>query len=279
MTGEQRTITGIIGGGNMARAIVGGLIRSGFGAAQLYIGEPDGQQRELLQREFPAAHVTADNHAVAANANILLLAVKPQVLGPVCRKLRSSVQKSRPLVISIAAGPGVAEIDGWLGGDLEIVRAMPNQPALVDQGISALFANARTSACGKRLAEKVMSAVGKVVWVEEESVLNAVTAVSGSGPAYLYLLLDIMIEAAVELGIEADVARSLVLETAHGSSALALAESEPMSSLIDRVSSPGGTTMAAFERLNSAGVRAIFASAIKAARDRAEALAEEAKSS
>src|SRR5690606_37043261 len=196
----------------------------------------------------------------------------------VCVGLKAAVQKQRPLVISIAAGPTVADIDSWLGGSLEIVRVMPNQPALVDQGISALYANSRTDDLGRILAEKVMSAVGKVVWIEDESLMDAVTAVSGTGPAYVYLLIDMMIASAVKLGIPPDVARTLVLETAKGASALAMAEKEPMLSLIDRVRSPGGTTTAAFARLEAADVRAIFASAITAARDRAQQLAEEARS-
>jgi len=275
MTRQQ---VGIIGGGNMARAIAGGLIRSGFGAGNILIAEPRGEQRALLEREFPGSVVTGDNDEVALIAGTLLLAVKPQILGTVCRALKTAVQTQRPLVMSIAAGPTVADIDAWLGGDLEIVRVMPNQPALVDRGISALFANSRTDDFGRILAEKVMSAVGKVVWIEDESLMDAVTAVSGTGPAYVYLLLDMMINSALELGLAPDVARTLVLETARGAATLALLETEPMSSLIERVRSPGGTTTAAFERLDAADVRAIFASAIRAARNRAEALAEEARS-
>jgi pyrroline-5-carboxylate reductase len=269
---------GFIGGGNMARAIAGGLIRSGFGAGNILISAPRAEQRALLEREFPGSVVTADNCRVAAGAGNLLLAVKPQILRSVCKELRTAVQKQKPLVISIAAGPTVADIDDWLGGNLEVVRVMPNQPALIDQGISALYANARTDDFGRILAEKVMSAVGKVVWIDDEYLMDAVTAVSGTGPAYVYLLLDMMIEAAVELGLSADVARTLVLETARGASSLAIAATEPMTSLIERVRSPGGTTTAAFERLDAADVRAIFASAIRAARDRAEALAEVARS-
>jgi pyrroline-5-carboxylate reductase len=154
---------------------------------------------------------------------------------------------------------------------------MPNQPALVDQGISALYANALTDDLGKILAEKVMTAVGKVVWIDDESLMDAVTAVSGTGPAYVYLLIDIMIASAVTLGIAPDVARTLVLETARGAASLAMAEQESMTTLIGRVRSPGGTTTAAFELLDAANVRAIFASAIEAARDRAKALAAEAR--
>ncbi|HWM27152.1 MAG TPA: pyrroline-5-carboxylate reductase [Woeseiaceae bacterium] len=273
-----RQTVGFIGGGNMARAIAGGLVRSGFGAGNILISAPRAEQRALLEREFPGAVITPDNHEVVAGAGNLLLAVKPQILGSVCRDLRSAVQKQKPLVISIAAGPTVADIDAWLGGDLEIVRVMPNQPALIDRGISALFANERTDDFGRILAEKVMSAVGKVVWIDDESLMDAVTAVSGTGPAYVYLLLDMMIEAAVDLGLTRDVARTLVLETASGASSLASAATEPMTSLIERVRSPGGTTTAAFESLDAANVRVIFASAIRAARDRAKALAAEARS-
>jgi pyrroline-5-carboxylate reductase len=272
-----RKTIGFIGGGNMARAIAGGLVRSGFGAANILLAEPLAEQRKLLQDQFPGSMITADNNEVARNAGGLLLAVKPQILGAVCRDLRTSVQRERPLVISIAAGPTTADIDDWLGGDLEIVRVMPNQPALIDQGISALYANSRTDELGRILAERIMSAVGQVVWIDDESLLDAVTAVSGTGPAYVYLLLDMMIDAAVELGIDPDTARTLVVQTARGAASLAMAEAESIGSLIDRVRSPGGTTTAAFEHLEAAGVRDIFAEAITAARNRARSLAEEAR--
>jgi pyrroline-5-carboxylate reductase len=153
---------------------------------------------------------------------------------------------------------------------------MPNQPALIDQGVSALFANSRTEQEERDLAEKIMSSVGQVVWMENEGLMDAVTAVSGTGPAYIYLMIDMMIEAAVAFGIEPATARALAVETARGAASLALAEEESMKSLIDRVRSPGGTTTAAFEQLESANVRGIFAHAINAARDRAIALAREA---
>jgi pyrroline-5-carboxylate reductase len=272
-----RQTVGFIGGGNMARAIAGGLVRSGFGAENILISAPRAEQRALLEKEFPGAGITGDNSEVARGAGNLLLAVKPQILKAVCVELAATVQKQKPLVISIAAGPTVDDIDSWLGGSLEIVRAMPNQPALVDQGISALYANALTDDLGKILAEKVMTAVGKVVWIDDESLMDAVTAVSGTGPAYVYLLIDMMVSSAVTLGIAPDDARTLVLETVKGAASLAVAEKESMATLIGRVRSPGGTTTAAFERLDAADVRAIFASAIKAARDRAIALAAEAR--
>ena len=272
-----RKTIGFIGGGNMARAIAGGLIRSGFDAANILIAEPRPEQRELLQSQFPGSLISGNNHDVATSAGGLLLAVKPQILGTVCRDLEPVVRKRKPLVISIAAGPTVADIDGWLGGGLEVVRVMPNQPALIDQGISAMFANERTDDLGRILAERIMSAVGQVVWIDDESLLDAVTAVSGTGPAYVYLLIDMMINAAVEMGIDAETARTLVVQTARGASALAAAEKEPVPALIDRVRSPGGTTTAAFECLDAAGVRGIFAAAITSARDRARSLAQEAR--
>lgn len=274
-----RNRIGFIGGGNMARAIAGGLVRSGYGGGNLAIAEPRPEQRALLEREFPATLVTGDNDAVAGEAGNLLLAVKPQVLRAVCRGIRSAVQRSKPLVISIAAGPTVNDIDEWLGGGLEIVRAMPNQPALVDRGVAALYANARTDELGRVLAEKVLSAVGSVVWIEDEGLMDAVTAVSGTGPAYVYLLIDMMIDAATASGLSPAVARTLAVETARGASALARMEQETMASLIERVRSPGGTTTAAFECLEGCDVRGIFARAIAAARDRATALAREARAS
>jgi pyrroline-5-carboxylate reductase len=272
-----RKTIGFIGGGNMARAIAGGLIRSGFDAANILIAEPRPEQRELLQSQFPGSVISGSNHEVAESAGGLLLAVKPQILGTVCRELEPVVRKRKPLVVSIAAGPTVADIDGWLGGALEIVRVMPNQPALIDEGISAMFANERTDELGRILAERIMSAVGQVVWIDDESLLDAVTAVSGTGPAYVYLLIDMMINAAVELGLHPAIARTLVVQTARGASALAAAEKEPIPALIDRVRSPGGTTTAAFECLDAADVRGIFAAAITSARDRAKSLAQEAR--
>lgn len=272
----SRSNIAIIGGGNMARAIAGGLIRSGYNPGHIRISEPLAEQRDILVREFPASVINGDNNVVAADAGTLLLAVKPQILKSVCQGIGTTVQQQKPLVISIAAGPRVDDIDRWLGGKLEIVRAMPNQPALVDQGISALFANARTDELGRILAEKVMTAVGQAVWVDDESLLDAVTAVSGTGPAYFYLLIDVLIQSAIRLGIEADTARTLAVETARGAATLAAAEAESMATLIERVRSPGGTTTAAFERLDAADVRGIFNDAIEAARNRSIELAQKA---
>jgi len=267
---------GLIGGGNMARAIGGGLLRGGMHATDLMIAEPLEEQCNRLRKELYGAMVTDDNQLVARSAEILLFAVKPQILKPVCTGVADQVQQQRPLIMSIAAGPKIDDIDAWLGGGLSVVRVMPNQPALIDQGISALFANERTSDERKELAEKIMSAVGHVVWLDSESKMDAVTAVSGTGPSYFYLLIDIMIESAKKFGIDDETARTLAVETARGATALAAAETESMSTLIDRVRSPGGTTTAAFEYLDEKDARGIFATAIDAAERRAAELAKEA---
>lgn len=265
---------GLIGGGNMARAIAGGLLRGGMHATDMMIAEPRPEQCDLLRKELYGALVTEDNKRVAKAAEVLLFAVKPQILKPVCEGLVEQVQVSRPLIMSIAAGPKIDDIDAWLGGGLSVVRVMPNQPALIDQGISALFANERTSDAHKALAEKIMTAVGHAVWIDAEAKMDAVTAVSGTGPSYFYLLIDVMIESALKFGIDPDTARVLAVETARGATALAAAETESMASLIDRVRSPGGTTTAAFEYLEAKDARGIFSRAIDAAEERAAELAE-----
>jgi len=270
------TKVGLIGGGNMARAIGGGLLRGGMHATDLMIAEPVAEQCERLREELYGAMVSENNQVVAEKAETLLFAVKPQILKTVCEDLAEIVQQSRPLIMSIAAGPQIADIDRWLGGNLSVVRVMPNQPALIDQGISALFASTRTTADEREMAEKIMSAVGQVVWLAAESKMDAVTAVSGTGPSYFYLLIDVMIEAARKAGIDDETARALAVQTARGATSLAAAESESMSALIERVRSPGGTTTAAFELLDDRDARGIFTAAIGAAEQRAAELAKEA---
>ena len=263
-----------IGGGNMAKAIAGGMIDSGFDARRLAIAEPDSDKRVALAKSLPGALVCDDNTRVAAAAETLVLAVKPQVMPDVCRALGDTVQRSRPLIVSIAAGTRSDDIDGWLGGGLAVVRVMPNQPALVRRGVSALYANARTSEEQRARARDILSAVGSVVDVRSEAEIDAATAVSGSGPAYFFLLIDMLATTAESLGIAPDAARTLAIETARGAAELAAREDDSMEALIARVRSPGGTTAAALDCLEDAKVRDIFATAITAARDRAVELAD-----
>lgn len=265
---------GFIGGGNMARAIAGGLLRGGMHATDVALSDPVDAQRDRLRDDLYGVLVTEDNATVARQSDVLVFAVKPQILQSVCIDLAAVVQSAQPVIVSIAAGPRVADIDRWLGGGLSVVRVMPNQPALIDQGISALFANERADDEARELAEAIMLAVGQVVWVPKEADIDSVTAVSGTGPAYFYLLIDVMIEAAIRFGLDRETARTLAVETARGATSLAVAETESMSSMIDRVRSPGGTTTAAFEHLDAKDVRGIFAEAIDLARKRATELGD-----
>jgi pyrroline-5-carboxylate reductase len=267
---------GFVGGGNMTLAIAGGLLNSGHPASQLLVSEPFEGQRARLSAALPGVTITADNNLIAAQADCLVLAIKPQVLADVCRELAAAVQSRKPLIISIAAGIRSSDIEAWLGGDLAVIRVMPNQPALLGKGASAVFANQNTSDAHCRLATSIMAAVGEVVQVDRETDIDAVTAISGSGPAYFYLLIDMLVEAGVTMGLTANVARSLAVQTAIGAAALAADSDDPMAELIARVRSPGGTTAAALDSLEQQDVRAIFASALNAAKTRATELADEA---
>ena len=266
-----------IGGGNMTRAIAGGLLDSGFDSAKLFLSEPLATARKTLIDALPGVTVSDDNSKIAAEASSIFLAVKPQVLHEVCQGLRETVQESRPLIISIAAGTRGEDINTWLGGGMSVVRAMPNQPALLGLGITGVFANEQTSTEEKERAVQLIGTIGKVVEVDSEAAMDAITAVSGTGPAYFYLFIDILIKTAVDLGLKESDAKTLAVETAFGAAALAEAEPASMDELISRVRSPGGTTVAALDVLDKGNVRDIFASAIIAARDRASALAREAQ--
>lgn len=271
---EQRVA--FIGGGNMTRAIVAGLLEDGFSAASITISEPVEQQRDALAEEMPGIVLTANNDEAVARADSVVLSVKPQIIAAVCKQLANAVQATKPLVISIAAGPRIADIDEWLGGGNAVARVMPNQPALLRAGISGIHANENTTAEQLATAKTIMSAVGPVIEVPSEEDIDAVTAVSGSGPAYIYLVIDMIGKTGVELGLDAAAARNLAIETALGAATLASNSDESMDELIARVRSPGGTTAAALDSLEGQGIRDIFLTALTAARDRATALADQA---
>jgi pyrroline-5-carboxylate reductase len=265
---------GFIGGGNMARALVGGLISSGYRPGNLLISEPAAERRKVLAAVLPGVRISDDNNDVAARSDCLVLAVKPQLMREVCLDLVAAVQAQRPLVISVAAGTHSRDIDHWLGGELAVVRVMPNQPALLLQGASGLFANELTSSEQRDRAIEIVSAVGSVVHVPDEDSMDAVTAISGTGPAYFYLLIDMLIRSAEDFGLDPQAAHKLVMDTAMGSAALAAVSGETMEAMIEHVRSPGGTTAAAFEIFDNENVRDIFASAFAAARDRGRELAD-----
>lgn len=271
------TYLGFIGGGNMTTAIVRGLIDNGTDPETILIGEPGTEQQDRLRAQFPGCHVTESNALVASRSDTLVLATKPQVLPAVCREIATEVSAKKPLVVSIAAGVRTVDIDGWLGGQHAVIRVMPNQPALLGQGVSGLYANACTTDANKAFATDILSAVGDVVEVEREADIDAVTAVSGSGPAYFYLLIKMLTDGGVALGLKPDTAAQLALKTAIGSALLANASSEDMDELIARVRSPGGTTAAALDSLDNDDVHAMFRRALRAARDRAVELADDAQ--
>ena len=267
---------GFIGGGNMTFAIAGGMLGGGFAAANIAISDPSAEQRKRLTESLPGVTINSDNGATAEHADCIVLATKPQVLADVCRGLAADVQISKPLILSIAAGVRSNDIADWLGGNLAVIRVMPNQPAFLGLGVSALFANENCGAADSELATTVMQAVGKVVQVNSETDIDSVTAISGSGPAYFYLLIDMMVQTATAMGLDDATARTLAVETAVGAAALAANTDEPMSDLIAKVRSPGGTTAAALDSLENQNVRAIFSAALSAAKEKAIQLADEA---
>lgn len=265
-----------VGGGNMARALAGGMLAAGYEPSHVLISEPLAEHRDSLAHELPDAKILEHNEDAVRDAECIVLAVKPQILYDVCKPLASLVQRSKPLVISIAAGVRASDIETWLGGELPVVRVMPNQPALLRLGISGLYANEHTSKQQLRAATNIISTTGPVIAVDNEDDIDTVTAVSGTGPAYFYLLVDMLVKIAVDLGLNYEDALALVLETARGAGEMAEQSGETMASLIARVRSPGGTTAAAFDFLDGTDFRDIFSAAVVAARDRAVHLADQA---
>ncbi|MGK2913368.1 MAG: pyrroline-5-carboxylate reductase [Porticoccaceae bacterium] len=262
-----------VGGGNMATSLIGGLIEKGYPAARITACDPVADCREQLASRFGIV-ATDDNRHAVATAEVVILAVKPQVMKAVATALRPALGHN-PLVISIAAGIPVASLQGWLGAGIPIVRCMPNTPALVQTGASGLFATARVSAAQRQQTEAILSAVGICLWVPREADIDAVTALSGSGPAYFFLVIEAMEQAGVRLGLSPAVARSLTLQTALGAARMALASDVDSAELRRRVTSPGGTTERAIDVFLAGGLPELFDAAMIAARDRAHDMAAE----
>ncbi len=265
----------LIGGGQMARALIGGWVARGAPASTIAVADPIASQREWLAAAHPRVRLHADSEAAARDAEVWVLAVKPQLLRGAVQVLAPLAARQRPLVLSIAAGIRAADIRRWLGGETEVVRAMPNRPALVGAGVSALYAEPAIGGGARALATRLVEAVGSVVWVDAEGDLDAVTAVSGSGPAYYFLLMEMLEAAALAEGLAPAVARRLAIDTAVGAAALAQNSADDPPTLRAQVTSKGGTTAAAVAVLEDAGVRAIFARAVAAAARRSRELAEE----
>lgn len=268
---HSATPLAFIGGGNMARSLIGGLIARGHAAHAIHVAEPVESLRDALARDF-GVHVHDTATAAATDANVWLLAVKPQVMRTVCGDLSALAQARRPLAISIAAGITAAQLEAWLGGDVAVVRAMPNTPALLGAGITGLFANARAGQAQRETAATLLAAVGPTVAVSDETLMDAVTAVSGSGPAYVFLMAEAMEAAAKAEGLPDDAARALVLQTLLGAARMLVEGGEAPAELRRRVTSPNGTTQAAIETFQAGGFEALVAKAIHAATERGREL-------
>ena len=267
-----------LGGGNMGRALIGGLLRRGTRPEHISVGESFAAAREALAADF-GIQATDDNAAAVETASVIVVAVKPQIAGDVLGSLKPLLQRTRPLVISIAAGIRIAALEDWCGPGVPVVRSMPNRPALVGAGATGLYAPPSVSNAQRGIAEKVMQAVGEVVWVASEDHLDVVTALSGSGPAYFFLLAELLTQGATDLGLEPAAARRLAIATLHGAGQLAYSSAQAgdgdLAKMRAEVTSKGGTTEAAIKSLESADLRDIVARALKAATRRSRELAEQ----
>lgn len=269
---ETQPKLAFIGAGNLCSSIIGGLLGAGYPAAQIRATTARVESAAALQQHY-GIHCDNDNSSATAFADIVILGVKPQKMQAIVEPLAELV--AGKLVISVAAGIATASLQRWLGGHELIVRSMPNTPSQLRMGATGMVANAAVSSLQRQQAETILAAVGTVVWVNDDTALDAVTAVSGSGPAYYFLFMEAMIDAAVDLGLEPAAARELTLQTALGAAQLA-ADSEALpAELRRRVTSPGGTTARAIESFEEAGLRMLTATAMRQAFDRAAEMATE----
>ncbi|MBN3964720.1 pyrroline-5-carboxylate reductase [Pseudomonas gregormendelii] len=268
----SKTRIAFIGAGNMAASLIGGLRAKGLEAELIRASDPGAETRSKVAAEHGIA-VFADNAEAIKDAEVVVLAVKPQAMKAVCEAIRPNL-KPNQLVVSIAAGITCASMNNWLGAQ-PIVRCMPNTPALLRQGVSGLFATAEVSAEQRQQAEELLSAVGIALWLDEEQQLDAVTAVSGSGPAYFFLLIEAMTAAGVKLGLPADIAAQLTVQTALGAAHMAVASDVDAAELRRRVTSPAGTTEAAIKSFQAGGFEALVEKALGAAAHRSAEMAEQ----
>ena len=263
-----------IGCGNMGRSLIGGLLANGYPPDSLCGSDIDTENRQLTNEMHAGITVMQDNIEAIKMSDVVVLAVKPQVMKDLLIQLNETLQQERPLLISIAAGIRLVDLDRWAGGGQAIVRAMPNSPALIKTGATALIANDNVSPDQLNIAETIMRSVGLVVWLDNESLMDTVTALSGSGPAYYFLLMEIMEKAAMRLGLPQEQARILTLETALGAARIALESEHDPATLRQQVTSPGGTTEQALNILLGGGIEQLFDQALAAAKERSIELAK-----
>jgi pyrroline-5-carboxylate reductase len=261
-----------IGGGNMGGALIRCLIARGLAPQKISVGEALPDKRASLGEL--GVRATADNTEAVRGADVVVLAVKPQDMAATVQGFAGELRQRSPLVLSIAAGIRIADIAGWCGSGITVMRAMPNRPALNGAGATGLFAPAGLSDAHRALAEQVMGAAGTTAWVPTEHALDVVTALSGSGPAYFFLLAELMTDAAVELGLTRDSARELAIQTLYGSGLMARASDGDLARLRAEVTSKGGTTEAAVRAFEAADLRGIVAAGLQAATRRAGELAQ-----
>ena len=260
-----------IGAGNMARSLIAGLCLE-EGGPQITVSDPDEVQLDVIRGNWPGCATSTDNISAVANADVIVLAVKPQIMQRVCEGLAGHLPEKRPLIVSVAAGFSESGMTRGLGGGLPVVRCMPNTPALVQAGMTGLYANAKVTDEQCDLAESMLRTVSMTLWFEDEEKLHAVTAVSGSGPAYFFLMMEAMQASAENLGLDTGDARLLVLQTALGAAKLALESPDSPAELRRKVTSKGGTTEAAIAQFQGAGMEAIVDKALHAAAQRSEVL-------
>lgn len=262
-----------IGGGNMAASLISGLIADGYAQSAITVSDPDSDKLSQLAAHY-GVHTVSNNEQAIQQADIVVLAVKPQVLETVARDMAKAIQQSTPLVISIAAGVTVGVLNEWLGGGLALVRSMPNTPAMIQSGATGLYAGPTVSEAQRNQAESILRAAGVTCWVTEESQIDAVTAVSGSGPAYFFLIMEAIEEAAKEMGLDDDTVRLFTLQTALGAARMAMESSDSPAVLRQKVTSPGGTTECALNILEQGGLRSLFRDALQGAQKRSKELSD-----
>lgn len=264
-----------VGGGNMARSLIGGIIAAGHRAEAITVCEPNRPVRESLRCDFGVKVVTElDTASCARRADAIILAVKPQVMAQVAEVLAPALEH-RPVVISIAAGINCHALSHWLGDATPIVRAMPNTPALLQQGATGLYADNSVTAEQKQLVSALFAAIGVAEWVAEERLIDTITALSGSGPAYFFLLMELMAKVAEEMGLSAEKAQKLAIQTAQGAANMAVQSSDSPATLRGKVTSPGGTTERALALFASQGLEATVRTAMLGAAERSAEMAAE----
>ena len=267
----DETVIGFIGAGNMAGSIIRGLIGAGKNPESIFVTDIDDQKLQSITAET-SVNSTATKK-MPSLVDVLILAIKPQVMKSVCQELTDV--EAVQLVISIAAGIKITQMEQWLNSEVAIVRCMPNTPALVGEGATGLFANKLVSDHQKITAQSIMGSVGLTSWMQSEKDMDTVTAVSGSGPAYFFLLIEAMQEVAQELGLKKDVAENLICQTAIGASKLIQESNDSSLILRKKVTSPGGTTERAISVFESGNIRGLVRDALIAARDRSIELSED----